>query len=1384
MSNSQTPEPAFERTLRSSARNPRRRQRQSDGDSIRTAPRRKRSKLNDDAFAQQPVESVEMGELTTTTGKMMNGHARGSGGRRKDSTPALSVDMELPMRGGKKPSGTGAVVKRAMKGDGATVLAANRVYSVKLLPSTPKELRKPGMEFRGSLLSEQHLALAVTRQKAYVWDYTAHAPATNARVFDVPFAAPQDEALPFGALVHSGANTTDVGLVLVAAHGGKVVFYESVERAASLGLFHERGTGVEGALTGLYTGESVTEITFAEHAGYVLTLSSGRVLQMRLRDEQGRARIHAQVLPSVEPASRGLFGTIKRFAGLVSKNVTAVRTRPLGTRGQMQALALTGAGVVETWVMDWSGRSEPRGTVDFRELLISELKSLGSPEMQSRAENLACLDFAIRDKPAAVRGDEVATLSTEQSIDLWLLLSIGGTDTKEFFVTELTLAGAMAEITRMTRLDSYYGHGTKDGFVTKPRLIIPKPGHTAFVAFHDAVVLAATADDAMSEPDPNAQLHEASYIAPGSFEDAIFLRSDTDAAIMGVSEEPSKAGNASCLAFVRGTGLVRFAATDPVGDVERSRMPAKSKIEEAVFYGRAMQPDNILEFGRNGGNGYSVEEVEEATLAVSDELLRSDTNFVSKNPTSIRAHLDYKARALRALITHVSQTYPALSRTAMWQLLWDAERVAAAQQLWQAFEQDKDAAWKGTKTARVLDELCRQAAEKYLWDEGDGDSVQTFFVKHLDKLSWLLAHTRALLEQIQETPPETKKILTTVEGVDEIWLRVIETVFTFRADLAAAYSIPSESLEDGILTDPAQYVELSESWISTEKMLKTVIKICTWSRELAKQYFDDVETMPEVETHCRGITVSNPRLVHLCCLIYQDRINWLASRDSEKDRQLAETLRENYGLERHDQFRALADVAQAAEGMKLAEKYRDMRTLTEIVVAESQYALETRATAQNEREKAACENAISDGIVRIKRYFGRFGDDWANAFFDEAFSSSRAGLMLAESQQYWGDALTRYLRAEPSRARLCWINDVTAQQDYARAGAALVETAAEQETKLWAKKVESSISKLAVLAAAEGPSPEGEAPPQDLIVKNDRQLQIVDIQENLYLQFYPEIVQGIDHEAELDMVMHKFGSHLHDYSSLRLLLETGVDRILRHDALSIAELIDVLTLVDVGTSLSALEHNQQGSQLYLALVVLDAAASVGLHAARFEVLLHLIWKRCYIADDDWVTIDSAQSGSKGASHEQLWSHIRKGTVWGMFYHIHDQQLLLERPDSGIRVLTPSDCLGAGCLPQDLQWRFEDWDLLGPILHDNQIQDELLQSYVDDRRLDAWVEEVEKDAKNFAERRIEEEAMARGMVRERADRIQKMDPEEAKVNGYVNGVEEGVEGKGNEDVEME
>lgn len=58
-------------------------------------------------------------------------------------------------------------------------------------------------------------------------------------------------------------------------------------------------------------------------------------------------------------------------------------------------------------------------------------------------------------------------------------------------------------------------------------------------------------------------------------------------------------------------------------------------------------------------------------------------------------------------------------------------------------------------------------------------------------------------------------------------------------------------------------------------------------------------------------------------------------------------MRQTYEQDRYEQFRALASIGVAEQGMLLAEKYRDMLTLTELVVGESQYYVEELRSNKN-----------------------------------------------------------------------------------------------------------------------------------------------------------------------------------------------------------------------------------------------------------------------------------------------------------------------------------------------------------------------------------------------------------------------------------------------------
>jgi len=1027
----------------------------------------------------------------------------------------------------------------------------------------------------------------------------------------------------------------------------------------------------------------------------------------------------------------------------------------------------------------------------------------------------------------STNGNEVTTLGAEHPVQIWMLLRTGAPELPDYHLAYLSFSGSSIYVERVLSLESYHGRS----IAKQPRLLLPKPGHTAYVVFGDAIVLAATSVPNVLD-DPNWQLHEASYVQPQAFEDATYLQAEKGFVVLDSAAEDMRSGHSSSVAFVKGAGLVRVTVADPTGDVERTSIPIKSKVEQAVFYG-AMQ-DNILDFTRKGDNQYSGQQFEDAALTISDEIMRSDTSFISSSPSSMETHLEYRARALSALVTHVRQNYPALSRAAFWQLLWDAEKVAAAQQMWKVFEAHRtsaEAADKEKRVATIVDELVAQLDNRIKLagaeSSSSDDLVRSFFLRGLAHIDFLLSNIGELLKTLGSGVggPNDKTVRYIAEA-DELWARAMEAVFTFRAENAHLYGIDPELFKDGVLSDVVEYTDLPEFWTSTNLMLKASADIPKQSRRFAKMFYEREVSSGKTAAveKVEHIALANPGLIQICCQVYEERINWLASRATAQDQERARQMRQTYEQDRYEQFRALASIGVAEQGMLLAEKYRDMLTLTELVVGESQYYVEELRSNKNmsvsawqtpyqstnrvlwmfadpppvqPEERDVALAMMQQVTERIGRYFDKFGDDWANAFFDQAFAGNRAGYMLEEAQKHWKQALTRYLRAEPNRrakTRICWINDITAEGDYLHAGEALCEAAVETETRVWGKKVELGMGRLALLAAQEDGSEVKPAPGlEELVLKPGRELKVLEVQEKLHGHVRVECVGALDRDAELQLAMDTFGKKVGEYGALGQLLTVNLDQLLSHQVLSVEELIEVLTLMDCHTYEDRIERpeaNLQGTEFAQALYALDAAAP-GMPQARFETLLQLIWKRCYIFDD-WSALTKA-SAEKSSTEPSVLSLLRDTAPWHTYFDLHDSGLLT-RPDCRIRVLEPSECLDAACRPEDLAYRFPNRDLLDPILQDNQVQDEVLQGYVADRALDDWAKSCLDAAKWAVENKAERVASWRGKERETQANLETREMRAGrgkgagKANGHVNGVGKGVngvlDGDGDVDVEME
>jgi nuclear pore complex protein Nup133 len=1049
--------------------------------------------------------------------------------------------------------------------------------------ASPLSISDPATDYRASILSSPPLALAVTRERAYVWDYTSPTPVSHPKTFDVPRPARSTDPLPFAALVTSPAR--DIGLVVVSAVSGNVTYWQNIDTAESLTLFNQQNTAVNGNLGSLSGGETVIHLASADHAGFIVTLSSGRIAQMSLTDDQGKPSISAHFLRSTEAASTGgLFGSLKNVLGVGpwKRDIVSVRIRPLPARREIQAIAATETGQVYTWHLAWSGQPTFRGAFDFRQFLQNELAALLGEN------NISLLDMVIT--PASSVADA--------PLQLILLVQAGPASSPSYAMAQVTMDGQ--ENARLDGLISIKTVSPASPATSRPRLLLPKPGHTAFIIFEKEVIVAS-----VSRLDP--------------FQDAIRLRSDKHVTIEGGCEEDviDSKGTSSCTIFVKGHGLARISATP----THVSHSSIKTKIEQAIFYGT--MSDNILDFSRQSHDRYDPEETEAAALLISDEIMRSTSRFIPPLTSSMEAHLQNRIKAIRALILHMRSDYPPASKSTSWKLMMDAERLAAAQAIWAGNE---DRASKSILLPTVIQAYNRQNP-KELSSDAHADPMRSWFVHQVGSIDKLRNQILIAIIKLNQDG-KTKGLMRFVSEANDILFDIHDTVFKFRTDNVEVYGLDSTLFSEGVLEEG--YEDLTEPWTSQYEVFNALNTFIDISRDLAIDAFSENSNSNDSDVAIvEKVVNENVHIVDILCLCYRERVAYTKAHNNQSGPGYSQSLGESFVMARSHHLRALNRIGQSAAGISIAEKFKDMETLVQLVVNESQFMstiLNDPAVVSHERDETQVK--MDKLQAKVEGYFQKFGDAWANAFFDSHLSNYHSYGLLKEAEHF-KEPLTRYLRAEKARGRLSWINDVLQEGNFKEASTALTNLAQEQEVKFWNKKVELSLAKLASLADAEESGSKGKQ--QGL----DGDLTVVNTQDAVRQHLQYILYAAVDTEAEVQLACDAYAMYL-KLKTLALygLLEASLEHMLRNEALSVEELIDILTLMDIKESEDS-EANIIGKQFLMALQVLEASKS-RMEEARFETNLRMIWKRCYL-QDDWEFINN----TKRRTDKLISKHIRE-----------------------------------------------------------------------------------------------------------------------------------------------
>ncbi|RDW91353.1 hypothetical protein BP5796_02518 [Coleophoma crateriformis] len=1345
-----------------STRSSRRRQRphSNEGSIAQPKAKRQRSALSDHTFIAPNGEVAP--EMEETKGKIASVVRQESA---KDNA-VHAPKREIVVRGKKAKTG-----ERTNRGDGSVVLTTNDTYTVSKLPALPDRLRTDiTARQHGAIYSDTGYALTLTHSHAMVWPYATSIPSPETFTFALPHPSKHtSDALPLGSLVSASASSPEPGLVVVMPTG-IITYWESIATAATLDLIRQQRNGVEYNIPSMLHGETAVQVLNAESAGFVIGFSTGRLAYMSVRDREGRPAISVQFLRGASGSGAGgLFGSLRHALTMSAwrGDIAAVRAGRSDKIGERNVVVATEKGKLQAWNLHRDGHNSLRADADGREAIVLAIKHANPALSDLLLESFEVLDFTFT--PKSITDSQLKDQGLEdddKGVHLLLLTSLTDGDAAHYSLVEVVLTPEEMLIGTIRTIRSYSTPKSRIA-ACKPRLYLPKPALVAFVVFDRAVIVTSMA----KQPDsPESQLRAESHLTTRSFEDVIDFREDLNVEIVGSGmEEPQplshddsksrkyKAKYPAVVMIVRGGGVVRVAATDVSKLVTNApQVTPKSKLEQAVFFGTLDK--NPLSFVGRMEQQFSAEEAGLAALELSRDILRSDTPYIPSVPASIEQNLKKRAAALRDLALHLKSTgvMRKLDRELRWRLIWDAEKMAAAVNIWKSYDTRLKTKPEGQKRG-LLTEIIEFIHEDYktepLPEAGELDRVRLWFIKDVWNLEVAVPWAYQVIKYTyQDGQKDHAFIMETLSEANDVVLGALGGAFDFRTANLKLYELQSEKLKHGILLD--DYEDLPEFWTSTFYITDNIRKQADLAGMLLREYWQSANNSQRPdESVIEKLRLESPTLIDLGIRSNLERIRWDSVQDEPQLQIQAEELKSLQDKSQHDQLTLLAeDIDLPNEAISLAEKHAILPTLAEVLMSQIVHALTyLKMPAIDKDEQEYWQRRASDLQTQAEKEFTKFGAGWATALYEYHISIGAMSELL-DKYQNQQRFLTQFLRSRPEYAKVAWINEVSKEKDFEQAADTLLDLGMKREQHLWSKKVELSLGKLARLASKKTYSqsnglliPDGGQ--ADFAGIHD-QLALTNIQERIYKHVLPSISSAVDESAELQLALEAHGNKsLLKMRYFASILEEAMKYLLQHHVMTPGELFDLLTLMgDNGRGDE--DDSIHGEEFYLAL----QAAHRGIQKKDDSYIAQqIIWRRCFLRDD-WSKINNTDLKNDDEVSDQLRSTALYSTLRACFKN------RLFDPSTNVKPLGPKDVLTASTTDLDGRFNGLDASIREFIMKDMQVESAALKPFIDTCRLEKWHQSALELAKLDFEQELSEETIDGTMMQDAAKKLEEVEKE--------------------------
>ena len=1140
--------------------------------------------------------------------------------------------------------------------------------------------------------------------------------------FKLPFQpAASTDPVPMGLFAAKSVGS-EPGLVVIDPKQGHVVYWDNIANASSF-LPGQGSTGIQGFVPGMLGGETITAVTSAEPAGYILTFSHGRVAHLSVKDPLGRPNITVQFLRKRGGVhGGGIFDSIRGLVGRDRRQPVAAIRPGKANKGRRDILIITETGSLEQWSTDLAGGDSLSFETSVREGVLGALR-LDTPDLDTHDPRLTILDLAIVE--GVVQGDEVVSNHNAAPYSILLLTGMVLQDGTRLHLVEGQISEAGFHLHVVHPITSYRAPSELRQ-KWHPRLCVPKPGEVAFVIFETAVVVFSLAK---LEATPSSQLLMEGQRFPEPFEDCIRFQREADYRILGVGPEDAKRqiDGPSCAMAIQGFGIIRIVSTPPSPASEEPqllRLTLKSKMEQAVFFGTIGH--NPLDLAGAGQQQHSIEEIEEAAMSISQEILNSTSKYIPAASPSIDHHLKLRAKALHDLSLHIQQCYTPLPRNLKWKLLSEAEKLAAARAMWKVQEEimkRKPKDREETYWEQVLFFMPPKYRTPPEEDKGERDMVRLWLTKDVDRtldmIRWLFNAHHFVQE---DNWLSEDQILENKRESSELWTAGTGAVYKFREDNAPFYGLEDEvfSRHQGVLQ--VGWKDLPQLWmlnvdlvIDGRSLLETIIQTVKerWQGCLS-QGPDSAERRAVL--HMAHIL---PKQFDLFRRLFFERCSWRLENEAKLQGYDRKTRMNQAADSCRQYFYEIAALELVQEAIQLAERWEDMEALVELnAEAEIQAVRQSKdgSQASTTTERKKLEQAIKTNRQRTDSYFEMYGEDWANAHFNQMVLQGQLGSLLVEGQtnDKKRPYLTQFLRKGSGFRKISWINDVLCEKDFGHAAKNLDSVAMTQHDDAWARKTSACMAKLAHLSTvSEAPRQSNQELAKET-KRFDDQVALLHLQERLRHHVLLSIGPVIDDVGALQVAMEVLGHRVvgrGNCQALKRLLRDGLVLLIQNKAMSAEQLVDIFTLID--------PHDYDieeadgpavfGHEFWLAL---ESIRLGNVKLAHSEALFRLVWRRAMIRDD-WTLLN--ETADKG-DDEVTWA-IKQSSLFCTLQRYYEKVDQKPEEAGAIKLFSPAQIADADIFPKSLRKRYRENELES-VQHDLQTENDLLKTYIEKGRLDS------------------------------------------------------------------